>query len=148
MGEGWDGELRGIEARRRARRSDIPGDLCGIGGSGFDMPLAISEVADEEEIIARNLVNASDDRPPLMVPVRDELPFRLGLPEARSDSNDVLLSCAPSARRFAPLQLPPILSCSNGPPSRGLLRPTGDGRSKLGVGAPEVAARLAHGDIG
>jgi hypothetical protein len=46
-------------------------------------------------------------------------------------------------KRLAPLQEPSKLSFSNGPPNMGLFRP---GPSKLGVGAPDAAARACHGD--
>jgi hypothetical protein len=57
-------------------------------------------------------------------------------------SNEALRP-ANGSERFAPLQLPPILSFSNGDPSWGLLRP---GPSSDGVGAPDEAARASHGD--
>jgi hypothetical protein len=54
-----------------------------------------------------------------------------------------LLRPASGSERFAPLQLPPILSFSNGDPSNGLFRP---GPSSDGVGAPDEAARASQGD--
>lgn len=47
------------------------------------------------------------------------------------------------AHKFPALQLPFRFNCSKGPPRCGLLLP---GPSRDGVGAPELIARLCHGD--
>ncbi len=56
------------------------------------------------------------------------------------------LRLPPSLRRFAPLQLPPILSFSKGYPRCGLPFRIVGPPSMEGVGAPDVAAKACQGE--